>query len=195
MPGNRKIQKEEIIEAALALLRENGLENVQARLIAKKLNCSTQPIFYQFSNMEELKKELFSKMIEIYRRYMTPDKQSKHHYKDMGRGYIRFAKEEPQIFRCLFMSQTNLTSENYILQDKEIYQALLAHIGEVTGMTKEEEIKSFHLKMWTFTHGIATMITTGTCEISDKEIDQMLTEEFMALMLLEKHRKEGRKER
>lgn len=190
MSGIRKIQKEEVIKAALELLRENGLKSVQARTIAKKLNCSTQPIFYQFANMEELKKELFLKMVEIYRGYMMPDQTSKHAYKDMGRGYIRFAKEEPEIFRCIFMSPSYLTAENYILQDEDVYHALLKHIGEVTGIVKEEDVKSFHLKMWTFTHGIATMIITRTCQISDREIDKMLTDEFTALVLLEKKRKE-----
>lgn len=185
MSGTKKIQKEDIINAALEIIRENGLNNVQARNIAKKLNCSTQPIFYQFANMEELKNELLKEVLEIYRKYMKVDKKA-HPYKEMGKGYIRFAKEEPKLFQLIFMSENNLNAENFIKHDKKVYEDILKYVSNVTRINSEENVSNFHLKMWIFTHGIATMIATKTCEISEKQISKMLTEEFEALMLLEK---------
>lgn len=192
MPGVKRIQKEDIINATLDIVREDGIDNIQARTIAKKLNCSTQPIFYQFANMEELKKEVIEKIVEIYRKYMTADDKEPHQYKEMGKGYIRFAKEEPKLFQTIFMSENNLTTKNFITQDKEVYKNILKYVENVTGISSEKRISDFHLKMWTFTHGIATMIATKTCEISDKQISEMLTDEFKALMLLEKMNQKGR---
>lgn len=186
MSGVKKIQKEDIINTALEIVREDGLDSVQARSIAKKLNCSTQPIFYQFGNMEELKEELFKKILEVYREYMTVNEKASHPYKQLGEGYIRFAKEEPKLFGLIFMSPNNLTPKNFITHDKKVYNDILKYVGNVTGISSEEKIRNFHIKMWTFTHGIATMIATETCEISDEQISEMLTEEFNALMLLER---------
>lgn len=192
MSGIKRVNKENIIDAALDLVREDGIENIQARAIAKKLNCSTQPIFYQFENMEELKKAVIEKIAETYRRYMIADDKKDHQYKEMGKGYIRFAKEEPKLFQTIFMSENNLTTKNFITQDKEVYKNIIKYVKNVTGISSEKRIGKFHLKMWTFTHGIATMIATKTCEISDKQISEMLTDEFKALMLLEKMNEKGR---
>ena len=191
MAGVTKIQREDIINTALDIVRESGLKNVQARNIAKKLNCSTQPIFYQFANMEELKKVLFEKIVEVYRCYLTVDENDDHPYKEMGKGYIRFAKEEPKLFGLIFMNQNDLDTKNFLSHDKETGEKILKHVSSVTGITKKEDISNFHLKMWTFTHGIATMIATKTCKISNEEISKMLTEEFTALMLLEKRKGEN----
>ncbi len=186
MSGVKKIQKEDILDAALDIIREEGINNVQARNIAKKLNCSTQPIFYQFKNMEELKEELFKKIIEVYREYLTVDEKAPHLYRQMGEGYIRFAKEEPKLFGLIFMSPNNLTTRNFITQDEKVYNDILKYVNATTGISSEERVRNFHLKMWTFTHGIATMIATKTCGISDEQISEMLTEEFKALILLER---------
>lgn len=186
MSGVKKIQKEDILNAALDIIREEGVNNVQARNIAKKLNCSTQPIFYQFKNMEELKEEILKKIVEIYRDYMTVNEKAPYLYRQMGEGYIRFAKEEPKLFELIFMSPNNLTTKSFITHDKKVYNDILKYVSATTGISSEERVRNFHLKMWTFTHGIATMIATKTCEISDEQISEMLTEEFNALMLLER---------
>ena len=193
MSGIKRVNKENIIDVALDLVREDGIENIQARAIAKKLNCSTQPIFYQFENMEELKKAVIEKIAEIYRRYMIVGDKKDHQYKEMGKGYIKFAKEEPKLFQTIFMSENNLTTKNFITHDKEVYKNIIKYVKNVTGISSEKRISEFHLKMWTFTHGIATMIATKTCEISDEQINEMLTDEFKALMLLEKMNEKGRK--
>lgn len=190
MSGIKKIQKEDILKSALDIARESGIENVQARNIAKRLNCSTQPIFYQFANMEELKRELLKKILEVYRNYLKVSENSKTPYKDEGQGYIRFAKEEPKLFSIIFMSENNLTPENFVSYDNENGRETLKNVCKVTGIISKEEAKKFHLKMWMFTHGIATLIATKTCEFSDKEISKMLTEEFLALMMLEKKKGE-----
>lgn len=192
MSGITRIQKEDILNTALEIVRESGLSNLQARNIAKKLNCSTQPIFYQFANMEELKEKVIEEAFEIYRKYMTIDESQPHPYKELGRGYIRFAKEEPKLFQLMFMSHNDLSTKDFIRHDKKIYEIILRNVKSVTGLSKENEISNFHLKMWIFTHGIATMISTKTCEISDEQISEMLTEEFKALMLFEKMKGENK---
>lgn len=57
MPPKAKLSKEEIIETAFEMTRENGFEHVTARELAHRLGCSTQPIFHVFQNMEEVKKK------------------------------------------------------------------------------------------------------------------------------------------
>ena len=49
-----------MIEAGYGIADEEGIDQVNCRAIAKKLGCSTQPVFSRFPNMDELKEEVFN---------------------------------------------------------------------------------------------------------------------------------------
>lgn len=53
MPAKAKVTKEMIIDAAFAVARETGAENINARTVSERLNCSTQPVMYHFATIEE----------------------------------------------------------------------------------------------------------------------------------------------
>ena len=57
MPPKPKINRQMILDAAFEIVREQGHEMVNARTIAEKLKCSTQPVMYHFKTMEEIRKE------------------------------------------------------------------------------------------------------------------------------------------
>ncbi|MCH5263352.1 MAG: TetR/AcrR family transcriptional regulator, partial [Lachnospiraceae bacterium] len=61
MARKETITKEEILNAAFQMTRENGFSNVSARTLAAKAGCSTQPIFRVYKNMEELGNDLYAK--------------------------------------------------------------------------------------------------------------------------------------
>ena len=71
MPKQVKISKDDILRAALEIVRNDGIERVSNREIAKKLNCSIRPIYYQFENSEELLNELNKKMIKYFYDFIT----------------------------------------------------------------------------------------------------------------------------
>lgn len=186
MPPRTKIQKEDIIETAYQLVRQEGMEGINARAIAKQMNTSIQPIFHKFSNMEELKQEVIEKIIQEYRKYIVKGSTEEKAYKAMGLAYIHFAKEEPKLFKILFMSEQKMKPIAFMTQGIE-YEKVAECIATTTGFSKEK-IKEFHLKIWIFTHGLASLIATGTCEFSEEEINHMLKEIYTALYEQEKER-------
>lgn len=58
MPSATKITKEMILACGYELAKTNGIENINARNLAKSLGCSTQPIYSQFPNMERTESNL-----------------------------------------------------------------------------------------------------------------------------------------
>lgn len=172
MPSSTKIQKEDIIKVAFEIVKKNGMEGLNARAVAKKLNCSIQPIFYQFSNMEELKKTVYEKIYEVYKNYMFSGINEGRAYKKMGISYIRFAKDYPEFFKIMFMQKTALNSENFVMVDT-IGQDIIKTGQKFSGLSFEEQ-KDFHIKVWIFTHGIATLVVTKTIEFTDNEIEKLL---------------------
>ena len=99
MPAKKQVPKEKILSAALKLLREQGYEAVNIKQLSKALGCSTQPIYLSFSGMEELRGELTPLAVAEFERYMGKDGVIRLY----SMTYIRFAKEEPRLFRFLFM--------------------------------------------------------------------------------------------
>lgn len=108
MPPVRKFQKEDIIKVAYDIAKEEGFASINARRIANILGCSVQPIFHNFTSMEELCRAVYDKIYSKYKEYMVNARNSKYKpYKEMGLAYIRFAADYPEFFKIIFMIRLN----------------------------------------------------------------------------------------
>ena len=56
MPPKARVTKDMVVKAAFEVARKTGAENINARTVSEKLNCSTQPVMYHFATIEELKR-------------------------------------------------------------------------------------------------------------------------------------------
>lgn len=187
MPKEVKITKDMIIDAAFQIARSDGLDKVSNREIALRLNCSIRPIYYQFKNVEELNKELYFKVEKYFYKYLMDNmKEDIPKYKQVGINYIKFAKEEKKLFQMLFMTNTEYLPDEFVSSAGNDYIHLKDIIRLSTDL-KDEDIKKFHIKMWIFTHGIASLVASDTVQFSDKQIQELLSHEFQALMLLEEN--------
>lgn len=181
-----KITKDMILDTSFEIAKEKGMDEVSNREIAKRLNCSIRPIYYQFVNTYELKKELYNKIEKYFYEYLMCDiEEDIPPYKQVGLRYIKFAKEENKLFQILFMSESNYAMDSFVSKERAGYEKLVELIKKST-LLKEEDIKAFHIKMWIFTHGIASLIASNTIVFSEDEIQRLLTEEFTAVMLCER---------
>ena len=105
MPPKVKVTKEDIVNVSLELVRKNGVDAINARAIASALNCSTQPLFSNFESMEELQATVGSAAYDLYLDFIRVEVESEKYpqYKAFGMAYIRFAREEKELFKFLFM--------------------------------------------------------------------------------------------
>ncbi len=172
MPPVRKISKQDIIDCAYEIVKAEGFAHVNSRRIAKELNCSIQPIFHNFQSMEELNKIVHQKIYEEYQEYMMKGKDLEKSYKQMGLGYIKFAKDYPEFFKILFMQKTNLDAECFVMND--VMGDDIIKAGQKLTHFSYQEQKKFHVKVWIFTHGLACLVATKTIKIKDEELDLLL---------------------
>ena len=179
MPPKIKVTKEEILSAAVKIVRENGAEALNARAVAAELNVSTQPIFSHYASMAELKAEVISSAAEKYAEYIREVIESGKYpdYKSSGMAYIIFAAEERELFRLLFMRDR--TGEN-VPDDGSDIEPIVEIIQKNTGLDRETALK-LHLGMWTFVHGIATMVATDYQKWDMNLASEMLTEVYTGL--------------
>ena len=187
MPTKIRISKDMILNAAFEFVRKEGMEKLSNRELANKLKCSIRPIYYQFQNVEEMQKELYLKIEQYFYRFLLDNTiEEIPQYKQVGINYIKFAQKEKKLFQILFMSNTELTPEAFVAKVGDDYKEIEKLIKISTNL-KEEDIKDFHTKMWIFCHGIATLVANGTVKLTEGQIEELLSQEFQALMLLEEN--------
>lgn len=187
MPTKVRITKDMILDTAFDIARSGGLKDVSNREIASRLGCSIRPIYYQFKNTDELKGELYAKIEKYFYTYLMDNMRDDiPPYKQVGINYIRFAREESHLFRILFMSETNLLPMGFVTKDEDDFRELAKFIKFSTKLS-DDDIKTFHVRMWLFAHGIASLVASNTVVFSDTQIEKLLSYEFQALMLLEEN--------
>ena len=179
MPPRVKVTKEDIVNAAVQIVRQQGDQAINARALADALNCSTQPIFSNFSTMEELHLAVIEKAGAVYNGYIAREITAGKYpaYKASGMAYIRFAKEEKELFKLLYMCDRAGQPHP---EDAESFNQMADMIKNSTGM-ETEQTRLFHLEMWAYVHGIATMFATGFLDLEWELVSCMLTDAYQGL--------------
>ena len=179
MPPKVRITKEDIIECAAKLVRVGGADALNARSIANALSCSTQPVFSNFESMTELKAELKKYAYGIYEEYRIKETETGEYspYKSSGIAYIKFAMEEKELFKLLYMRDRrgeDVPESTHV--DEEMERVVRNNSGH-----DEETATLFHLEMWAFVHGIASMFATGFLDLDMDLVSRMLTDAYQGL--------------
>ncbi len=179
MPPKIKVHREDILSAGVEIVRQEGVQALNARRLASRLGCSTQPIFSNFATMEELRQGVITQAHDLYLTYLSQAGQASAYppYKASGMAYIRFAQEEKNLFHLLFMRDR---SQESLAQGEEDLLCQVKRVQQATGLSAQAAYR-FHLEMWIFVHGIATMLATGYLPWDWQNIDQMLTDVFQGL--------------
>lgn len=183
MPAVKKVTREKIVDAAVRVLQEDGYSAVNARSVAKKLGCSTQPIYSEFRNMEELKAALTARAVEMHekrvRDFLRGHEGSDSRYSGYGMGFVKFAAEEKQLFRWLYLDgrQPGPYQNDVLLQ--ETIQVIVEEFGYT-----EEVARRFHQDMVYYTYGLAILANTDHLHLTEQELREALRREFRALLSL-----------
>lgn len=179
MPPKFKFTREQIVAAALEVTRKNGITGLTARGLAAELGSSAKPILGLFQNMEEVQREVVSAANTLYQSYIKKGMADSKFppYKASGIAYIQFAKEEKELFKLLFMRDR---TDEKIEENREEIRPILDLIMKNLGID-ENEAYFFHLELWLYVHGIATMIATNYLEWDIEFIDKALTDAYQGL--------------
>lgn len=183
MPPKTKVTRDMVIVAAFEVARKTGAENINARTVSKKLNCSTQPVMYHFATIEELKKAVYEKTDEYHTQYlMSIPETQKDAMLGIGLNYIRFAAEEPNLFRFLF--QSGFVAEKNILEmiDSPELVPVISTMQEEMDMNIEQT-KEIFLTLAMFVHGYASIIANNSLEYNEKLITTQLDRVYIGAVL------------
>ena len=174
MAPKNKFTKEEMVEAAMRVVRAKGIDGLTAKTMADELSTSTQPVFTAFGSMDTVKQEVYAAAMRVYDDYVAAGLKGKIPFFGVGMQYIRFAREEPELYRLLFLTRTQ-DQEYSVMKSmrhlQELVRPTLINIYRIT----PEEADLYFRDLWFVVHSLSTLIVTGDCPYSDMEIGQILT--------------------
>ena len=172
MAPKYKFTKEEMVEAALRVVRTKGIGGLTAKTMADELGTSTQPIFTSFGSMEGIKREVYAAAVRVYDGYTDAGLKAGVPFFGVGMQYIRFAREEPELYRLLFLSrETDLSAIKSMEHLQQLVRPTLMRIYHMTS----QEADFYFRSLWLVVHSLATLIVTGCCPYTDQEISATLT--------------------
>lgn len=174
MAPRNKYTREEMVEAAVRVVRKKGIDALTAKALASELGVSTQPVFTCFHTIDEAKREVRDAAEKVYDGYVTAGLRMQPPFYGVGMQYIRFAKEEPQLYRLLFLS-TNGEENNSVMDALRHSQDLVRESLQQTYHIDAQTADFYFRDMWLVVHSLATLIVTGGCPYSEQEMGQILT--------------------
>lgn len=181
-----KITKEMVVDAAFAVTRIMGIENVNARTVSEKLKCSTQPVMYHFARIEELKRAVYEKTDRFHSEYlMHIENRTEGIMLGIGLNYIRFAIREPNLFRLLF--QSGFAVENSLTEmvdSKELQPVLTVMQGAMEMDIKQ--VKEVFVTISLFAHGYASIIANNSLTYDESIVAKHLEKAYRGAVLAAK---------
>lgn len=186
MPRRANITRERILDAATDLVRTEGHERLTARALAARLGCSTQPILYCFASMEDLVRTLYQHVDELHTQALvTGLNEAPDPLLRLGLNYVRYARDEPALFRFLFQSnglgEQNMTQ---LLESPNLVPIL--DVLRTEANITLPEAQQVLLTLFACVHGLASMLANNALELDEQSAEDVLNAAFLGAMAMVK---------
>lgn len=179
MPPIPKISKDMILESGFEIIKNDGIDNLNVRNIANKLNCSTQPIMYHYKNMNLLKEELYSIVDNYHSQFLKKENINNNPLLNIGLQYIKFAEQEKNLFKFLFQSDkfSNFNFDDLVDNNEEELKEIFKIMEKETKLNKNNIKDGFKLLFIT-AHGLASLLANNSINYDEKYCIDMLEKIF-----------------
>lgn len=180
MPPTIKFKKEEIVNAALNVAGRKGIDKVTAREVAKELKVSVGPIFTYYDSMDQLKRDVYEQAKGIYRTYIDRGLKEEIPFLGVGQQYIRFAKNEPELYKLLFLTKPDGavgSAMDALAFTQDLVRESLMNVYHIDA----RQADCYFRDMWLLAYGFAALIVTDDCAYTDEEISDIFAEVSLSI--------------
>jgi|SRR5690625_1935475 len=172
MAPRTKFTKDDIINAAFNIAKEEGFDGITIRKVAKKIGSSIAPIYVNFEDVDELKQAVVEKALDTAKQLFL-EINSGHPFRDIGVASIRFATQYSVLFRDLIMKDNPYMKHNE--ENMLFVVEQMKKDPQLVGFS-EDELKSALIRMEIFQTGLSVMVANDL-------LPEKYTEEKMIAML------------
>lgn len=172
MAPKPKFTREQIVDTAVDIIRDSDVKSITAQEIARRLGTSTRPVFTYFDTLEALRAAATQRARECYNAYAERGLATIPAFKGYAMAYIRFAAEEPSLFRLLFMQKSEHRLLDYL--DQEGHLPVVRQAVMDTFHLEAAQAEWLYENMWLYAHGLAALCASEAVRFTEQEIAQRL---------------------
>lgn len=184
MPPKPKFTREEIVQAALEVVSQKGVEALTAKELGDALGSSSRPIFTVFRSMKEVQDQVRTAAMHRFECFAAQKLPNMPLFKQVGMQMVLFGAREPKLYQLLFMQENHnaVSFDDVFGHLGPTAETCIRSIQEEHHMS-EAEARLLFEHVWIYTFGVGALCATGVCRFSEEKLGQMLSTEFQAMML------------
>ena len=172
--------KEDILNAGLSIVRDEGYEAVTMRRVAEAAGSSVQPLYSMFGDREAFMESLYRYAVGWVRDYNSEHSDvGCNVFSSVGIAHIRIAQNYPGVFSFVYMSPyvkaDNMTELLILAEQPSVVSEMMAMWG-----ISDDQAKALYSDLAIYTHGLATLIMAGA-KFTDDELKAGMNNVFYAL--------------
>ncbi len=179
--------REHILKAAYEVIAKDGFSNFTARNVAKKMGVSTQPIYLEFKNMQDLKDTLVETVFKDLEKKVFSIEHTGDKLVDVSINYIDFAQKNPKLFMALFVDEYG--------GGKLMYNFSYRHFSEIIKGQEyenlpEDYLAALHDGVWIAVTGVAALMASGIIEPTRQQIVGIVQQTIDSILSIKEAEKE-----
>jgi len=183
--------KEEMLKQAIEIIHTEGIDALTLSVLSKRLGTSRSAIYRHFSSKDELIQNVLLYGFELFDKKIAPifllkEKDVLERFYLMGKEYVQFAMEHPNLYRILFGERfQNIREESCDIEDEEQangFHALVGLLveGQEKGILKVDDPMLQAQIIHSMVHGLASLYIDGHIHVKDN-IDDLFEMSFKTL--------------
>lgn len=181
MARKKEIDKQRILDAAYKLAIRGGIESLTARNIAKAVNCSTQPIYLEFKNMQDLRNQVLARISDELKSNTLQQNFTGEPLIDLDLSYLYFAKEHVDLFRAMFVDGK---FGNQMIVDTLMGLGLEKFKQQFDAeQFSEERLNHIVISNWIAATGLATLLINKMANFTQAQMISVLKAQIHEAML------------
>ena len=185
MPPKPKFTKEKIVQTALDIVSQKGVEALTAKELGDALGSSARPIFTVFNSMGEVQEAVRAAAMRRFESFAEHQSSDMPLFKRVGMRMVLFGAKEPKLYQLLFMQENRsaVSFDDVFGELGPTAETCIALIQDEYNMSKDDAKLLFE-NVWIYTFGVGALCATRVCRFSEERLGQMLSTEFRAMLLL-----------
>lgn len=181
MARKKEIDKQRILDAAYKLAVRGGIESLTARNIAKAVNCSTQPIYLEFENIQDLRNQVLARISDELKSNTLQQNFTGEPLIDLDLSYLYFAKEHVDLFRAMFVDGK---FGNQMIVDTLMGLGIEKFKQQFDAeQYSDERLKHIVIANWIAATGLATLLINKMANFTQAQMVSVLKAQIHDAML------------
>jgi AcrR family transcriptional regulator len=160
--------REALLESALTLIKETGLESLTLREVARRAGVSPGAPYHHFKDKAELVQALAQRSLEtldrISREAIANKSTPTEKLHALGVAYVMYAVEHPAEFRIMFRPELGLLPAVPDPATALVFGVLIEVIREFPSIKKAQRLTvtiDAAITAWSLVHGLAVLLLDG----------------------------------